>query len=97
MHVRMSTLQADSSRIDDGVAMINDKVIPTLKGLDGFTAGNFMADRSSGKLVGIVFWEIEEAMNASASALEPIRTAVADAMDGKIVSVEEFELVAQTW
>ena len=97
MHVRISTIQADPSRIEDGVAVINDKVIPTLKGIDGFRAGNFMADRSAGKLVGVVFWDSEEAMKASAAAVDPIRNAVAEATDGKIVSVESYELVAQTW
>lgn len=97
MHVRISTIEADPSRIDDGVAVINDKVIPTLTGIDGFRAANFLADRSAGKLVGIAFWDSEEAMNASAAAMDPIRSAVADAMDGKIVSVEPYELVAQTW
>ncbi|MDQ3956749.1 MAG: hypothetical protein M3273_00340 [Actinomycetota bacterium] len=97
MHVRISTIQADPSRIEDGVAVINDKVIPTMKGIDGFRAANFMVDRSSGKLVGVAFWDSEEAMDASAAALDPIRSAVADAVDGKIVSVEAYEQVAQSW
>ena len=97
MHVRISTIQADPSRIEDGVAVINDKVIPTLKGIDGFTASNFVVDRGAGKLLGIAFWDSEEAMNASAAAVDPIRNVVAEAMDGKIVSVESYELVAQSW
>lgn len=97
MHVRISTIQADPSRIDDGIAVINDKVLPTLKGIDGFRAANFMADRSAGKLVGVAFWDSEEAMQASAAAVDPIRNVVAEAMDGKIVSVEPYELVAQSW
>lgn len=97
MHVRISTIQADPNRIDDGIAAINDKVIPTLTGIDGFRAANFMADRSAGKLVGVAFWDSEEAMNASASAVDPIRNVVAEAMDGKIVSVESYEQVAQSW
>lgn len=97
MHVRISTIQTDPSRIDDGVAAINDKVLPTLKGIEGFRAGNFMADRSTGKLVGVVFWDTEDAMNASAAAVDSIRNAVADATGGKIVSVESYEQVAQSW
>lgn len=97
MHVRISTIQADPSRIDDGVAVINDKVVPTLKGIDGFRAANFMVDRSAGKLVGVAFWDSEEAMNASAAAVDPIRNVVADATGGKIVSVESYEQVAQSW
>lgn len=97
MHVRISTVQGDASKIDDAVNTINEKVIPTLKDLEGFTAGNFAADRASGKVVGITFWESESALEASTDAVSPIRTAVADSLGGTVVSVETFELVAQTW
>ncbi len=97
MFVRISTIEAEPSRIDDGIAIINERVLPTLKGIDGFSAANFMADRATGKLVGIVFWDSQQAMEASADVLNPIRTSVADAMGGKITSVESFELVAQSW
>ena len=97
MYVRISTVEGDASKIDDAVATINEKVLPVLKGIEGFTAANFLADRSSGKLVGIAFWESESALAASDEAVNPIRTAVADAMSGRVVGVESFELVAQSW
>jgi hypothetical protein len=97
MHVRISTIEGDVGKIDDAVATINNKVLPVLKDIAGFTAANFMVDRSSGKLVGISFWDSEEALKASIGEVEPSRNAVADAMAGKIVSVESFELVAQSW
>jgi heme-degrading monooxygenase HmoA len=97
MHVRISTVEGDAGKIDDAVAKINEEVLPVLKGIDGFSAANFLADRSSGKLIGITFWDSESALDASVDAVTPIRTAVADAMSGKAVSVETFELVAQSW
>ncbi len=97
MYVRISTIEGDAGKIDGAVATINDKVLPVLKGIEGFTAANFLAERSSGKLIGITFWESESALEASAETVNPIRTAVADAMDGKAVSVESYELVAQSW
>jgi hypothetical protein len=97
MHVRISTIEGDAGKIDDAVAMINEEVLPVLKGIGGFTAANFLADRSSGKLIGLTFWDSESALDASVEAVNPIRTAVADAMGGKVVSVESFELVAQSW
>ena len=97
MQVRIGTIQGDAGKIDDAVAAINEKVLPALKGMEGFTAGNFAADRSTGKLIGITFWASESALAASDEATNPIRTVVADAMDGKVVGVETFELVAQSW
>ena len=97
MYVRISTIEGDAGKIDDAVVTINEKVLPVLKGTEGFTAANFLADRSSGKLIGIAFWDGESALAASDEAVIPIRTAVADAMGGKVVSVESFELVARSW
>ena len=97
MYVRISTIEGDAGKIDDAVATINEKVLPVLTGIEGFTAANFLADRSSGRLIGIAFWDGEPALAASDETVNPIRTAVADAMGGKVVSVESFELVAQSW
>jgi hypothetical protein len=97
VYVRISTIEGDPGKIEDAVLVINEKVLPTLTGMNGFTAANFMVDRSTGKLVGVAFWEDESALEGSAEAVDPIRSAVADAMDGKVTSVESFELVAQSW
>ena len=97
MHVRISVIEGDPGKIEDAVSVLNEKVIPTLKGVSGFTAANFMADRSTGELVGVAFWSDEAALAASAEAVNPIRSAVADALDGKVTSVKSYELVAQSW
>ena len=38
MYARISTIEGDAGKIDDAVAAINEKVLPTLKGIEGFTA-----------------------------------------------------------
>ena len=97
MQARISTIEGDASKIDEAVEIINDKVLPTLKDLDGFTAANFMVDRSAGKLVVVAFYRDEAALEGSAQAVEPLRTEVTEAMDGKVVGLESYELVAQSW
>jgi hypothetical protein len=56
-----------------------------------------MADRSTGKLVAVAFYADEAALEGSAEAVGPMRSEVADAMGGKVISVESYELVAQSW
>jgi hypothetical protein len=97
MQARISTFEGDPSKLGDAVKVINEKVIPTLKGLQGFTAVNFLADRSAGKLVGVAFYADEAALEGSVEAVRPLRDEVADAMGGKVVGVESYELVAQSW
>ena len=97
MYARITTVEGDPSKIDAAVAVLNEKIIPALKGLKGFTAVNFMADRSTGKLVGVAFWQDQAALEESVEAVSPMRNEVADAVAGKVVSVESYDLVAQSW
>jgi hypothetical protein len=97
MQARISTIEGDGSKIDDALEVINEKVMPALKALEGFTAVNFLVDRSAGKLVAVAFYADEAALEGSAEAVGPMRDEVADAMGGKVVGVESYELVAQSW
>lgn len=97
MQARISTIEGDAGKIDDAVEIINEKIIPALKALQGFTAVNFLADRSAGKLVAVAFYADEAALEGGAEAVGPMRDEVADAMGGKVVGVESYELVAQSW
>jgi hypothetical protein len=97
MRARISTIEGDAAKIGDAVKIINEKIIPTLNGQQGFTAVNFMTDRSAGKLVAVAFYADEAALEGSVEAVAPMRNEVADAMGGKVVGVDSYELVAQSW
>ena len=97
MQARISTIEGDAGKIDDAVKIINQKVLPALKGLRGFTAANFLADRSAGRLVAVTFYQDAAALEGSADAVKPLRAAVAEAMNGTVVGAESYELVAQSW
>jgi hypothetical protein len=97
MQARISTIEGDAGKIDDAVKVVNERIIPALKALKGFTAINILADRSAGKLVAVAFYADEAALEASSEAVGPMRTEVADAIGGKVVGVESYELVAQSW
>ena len=97
MQGRISTIEGDAAKIDDAVKIINEKILPSLKGLEGFTAANFLAERSAGKLVAVAFYANEAALEASAEAVAPMRNEVAEVMNGKVVSSDTYELVAQSW
>jgi hypothetical protein len=97
MQARISTIKGDAGRIDDAVKMITGRILPALKGMEGFTAANFLADRSAGKLVEVAFYQDEAALEASNEAVKPMRSEVADKMNGTVVGVEAYELVAQSW
>jgi heme-degrading monooxygenase HmoA len=65
MHARQSTLQASPEKIDDMVQMLRDQQLPTLKEQQGYKGFTVMADRGSGKVVGLSYWESEGDLQAS--------------------------------
>src|ERR671915_303719 len=97
MQARISTIEGDAGKIDDAVKIINERILPALKGLEGFTAANFLADRSAGRLVAVAFYQNEAAIQASADVIKPMRDEVAEVMNGTVLSVDSYELVAQSW
>jgi heme-degrading monooxygenase HmoA len=93
VHARVSYIQAESGdRIDEVVSQVESDVVPTLKGQDGFKGFTVLADRSSGQLVGISFWESEEAMKASEEVGDQTRRQAAETAGGPEPRVHRFEV-----
>jgi heme-degrading monooxygenase HmoA len=93
MHARCTTIQAQPSSTDDGIAYVRDTVMPALKGLDGFVGLSLLADRSSGRCIATSAWESEEAMRASDEAIRPVRERAAEIFGGS-ADVEGWEIAA---
>lgn len=96
MYARMTTLHASSESIADGIKTVEEQVISAAKKMTGFKGMIALADRSAGKMIGITFWESEQAMRQSEEAANQLRTASASASGAKIISVDRLEVVADT-
>jgi heme-degrading monooxygenase HmoA len=92
---RVSTLQGPADRLEEGISMVNDQVIPRAKELEGFVGAYFLADRETGKTVAITLWDTEQHLRASEEAANRLRQDVAEATGDMIASVERFEVFAQ--
>jgi hypothetical protein len=93
VYARSTTIQAQPSCIDDGVAHVRDEVMPALHEIDGCAGLSLLSDRQSGRCIITTSWETEDAMHAAAERVGPIRDRAAD-MFGGIGSpmVEEWEI-----
>jgi heme-degrading monooxygenase HmoA len=91
MYARSTTIQAQTSSIDDGIAHVRDTVMGALEGLDGFVGLSLLVDRQSGRCIATTAWETEEAMRASAEAVRPVRDRAIEVFGGK-AEVEEWEI-----
>jgi len=65
MHSRVSTLQLDPDKVDETIQQLENEDLPKLKEVDGFKGFTLQVDRSSGKAVGISYWEDEAALSAA--------------------------------
>ena len=57
----MSIFEGSPDELDDGLRQAREQVLPSARQLDGFKGLIAVGERHSGKMVGITFWENEEA------------------------------------
>ncbi len=79
----MTTLEAPPERMDDATRFVQEQVIPQLQQLDGFKGFIALGDRQNGKLLGVAFWESEEALRATEEAASRIRGAAPEDSAGE--------------
>jgi heme-degrading monooxygenase HmoA len=97
MHARVSTLQLDPSRVDQAVSRLEEEIVPELEGANGFKGFTAMVDRQSGRIVGVSFWESEDAMRDSEELGQSSRQRAGEAggASGE-PEVDRFEVVIDT-
>jgi heme-degrading monooxygenase HmoA len=92
MHARVSTLEGPADRMDEGLRHVREQVLPLLRQQDGFKGFVAFGDRQSGKLIGVSFWENEQAMQASEEVGNRERNESAEAMGDTVAGVERYEV-----
>ena len=92
MYARVNTIEGSPDRMDDATRHIQEQTMPQLRQMEGFEGFVALGDRQSGKLLGVAFWESEEALRATEEALSSVRSGAAEAAGGTLVSVEQYEV-----
>jgi heme-degrading monooxygenase HmoA len=92
MHARVTTIQGAPGKVDDVARQVQEQTLPQLQKLEGFKGFVALGDRQSGKLLGVSFWESEEALRANEQAVSDVRSAAAETADGIVAGVEEYEV-----
>jgi hypothetical protein len=92
VYARSTTIVAQSDRIDDGIALINDEVMPMMTEIDGCMGLSLLVERGSGRCIATSSWETAEAMRASDDRLQPIRQRLLDTTRGTGLDVQEWEI-----
>ena len=93
MHARVNTIEGSPDKMDEAARHIREQTMPQLRQMEGFEGFVALGDRNSGKLLGMAFWESEEALRATEQALSNVRSGAAEAAGGTLASVERYEVL----
>jgi heme-degrading monooxygenase HmoA len=93
MHARVTTIEGAPGKVDDVARQAQEQTLPQLQKLEGFKGFVALGDRQSGQLIGVSFWESEEALRASDEASSSVRRVAAETVDGIVAGVEEYEVL----
>ncbi|HWJ67204.1 MAG TPA: hypothetical protein VNT31_11030 [Nocardioides sp.] len=86
---RVSWLEGD---LDTMAETFRVALLPQLDQMDGFCSASLLLDRASGIGCATTTWETREAMEASRSAADDMRSRTAAEASGQVVEVHEFDL-----
>ncbi len=93
MYARLTTIEGLPDKMDDATRHVRENTLSQLQQMDGFRGFVALGDRQSGKLLGLAFWESEEALRATEGAASSVRSGVAEAAGGTVAGVEQYEVV----
>ena len=91
MYARSTTFLSSPERLNAGMTLIRDEVMPAVLAMDGCLGMSTIVDRDSGRCISTTGWETEDAMRASAQAVLPLRRRGAEIL-GNDMTVAEWEI-----
>ncbi len=93
MYARLTTIEGAPDKMDEATRHVQEQTLPQLQQMDGFKGFVALGDRNSGRLVGVTFWEDEEALQATEQEASGVRSGAAEAVGGTVANVEQYEVV----
>ncbi len=72
--LRVTRVQADPARVQEGVDTYRERVLPVVRDLPGFHSAALLVDPTSGAALSATAWESREALDASRAPTESLRS-----------------------
>jgi heme-degrading monooxygenase HmoA len=90
--VRLTTIEGDPSKVDEGIASYKSSAVPAVKKQPGARAAILLVDRKAGKSFSGTLWDTEKDLQNSEAALTALRKGIAQKAGDKSPKVEVFEI-----
>jgi heme-degrading monooxygenase HmoA len=92
MYARVNHFRNEPGNLDESERYAEEKIVPQLQTIPGFLGVLSLVDRTTGRSLAITFWETEEAMRASDSDADRVRSELRDGTGSEILTVERYEV-----
>jgi heme-degrading monooxygenase HmoA len=73
MYIRTTEIEGEPAAIDDGLRLVREEIFPAVSAMDGCVGMSMLIDRDSARCVTTTAWSSEDAMQASATSVRPLR------------------------
>lgn len=93
MYARVTEFEGAPERMEEGVRLFREEVIPWLRDATGFRGWVVLFDRPNEKAIGITFWATEESMTDNAASGGDLRDEVAARMGTRMTNLAYYEVV----
>lgn len=95
MYARIITFQYQPGKIDEGLDLLRESVVPELRQLTGYRGATNLVDRSNNEVVGITFWQSEADLRDSGLGKLQARFAVVSRLLMATPLVKTYEVSDQ--
>jgi len=95
MFARVSITEGSPKRIDESIRFMRETVLPAGRKMQGFKGSYLLADRKTGKQMGIALWETQADLDASTEAAKRLRAQYLQAAAAQPPKVEIYEVAVQ--
>lgn len=82
MHARVTTIEAEPDRFDDGIRLYRESGAE-ISGQQGFQEAVLLVNRDTGNGMSITLWESEDALNESVGTFQRVSQRVGEALRGE--------------
>ncbi len=94
MHARVITVQYQPGKVDEGVQIYRESVLPEARQQRGFRGAMALVDRSTGKAISITLWQTEADLQADMPNT-PARVAKTSSLVAAAPLIETYEVAVQ--
>jgi len=93
MFARVTRFEGEPDQVEAATKLIKETIAPGAKRLQGFKAGYWLVDRTTGKGFSVTLFESEAALHATEDDAAQLRSRASSI--ARITAVERYEVVAE--